>query len=210
MLLYPALSFIAFFIPQGALKGHGDGKTIVIVERWLTMNIRHFYWKYYLEKKGYNVYLANFPLRQGNFKESSEQLAKYIERHNLENITLVGISCGGLTAFDYLQNYGGWARVDKFISIGAPFQGTWMAFFISFAYSGRELFPFSSYIKLLKSYKPLNPEKIYCFRAQFDEMVPNGAVLPGAHPVTLKIFGHNNLHIRIAATYREIAKIAGD
>lgn len=207
IVLYPVLSAIVWFVPRHELKGHGEGPTIILVERWLSVNIRHLYWKYYLEGKGYNVYLANFPIRKGNFEESAHQLAKYLERHGLSKVTLVGISSGALTALLYLQECNGWERVDKFVAVGAPFKGTGMALLLAFAYSGRELLPHSSLVKKISSMDIINPEKIYCIKAKFDEMVPNGSFLPGAHHIMVNIVGHNNLHIRVRATYKKIMEI---
>lgn len=207
IVLYPILSAIVWFVPRHELKGHGTGPNIILVERWLSVNIRHLYWKYYLERKGYNVYLANFPIRKGNFEQSAHQLARYIEKHNLSKVTLVGISSGALTALLYLQKCNGWERVDKFVAIGAPFKGTWMALFLSFAYSGRELLPHSNFIRYISSFQLTNPDKIYCIKAKFDEMVPNGSFLPHTHHIMVDILGHNNLHIRVRATYRKIIEI---
>ncbi len=208
LVLDPVLSVLTMFVSQHELKGRGEGQKIVIVERWLSMNIRHVYWKHFLESMGYNAHLVNFPLREGSFEDSAQALSQYLEKHNLTNITLVGISSGALTSLVYLQEYNGWKRVDKFVPVGAPFRGTWMALVLFFSYSGRMLLPVSPLIKKISKYTILNPEKIYCVRAKFDEMVPTGSVLPGTHKITLNVIGHNNLHIRVRATYRKIMEFA--
>lgn len=204
---YPILSFVMLFVPPWELRGHGNGKTIVIVERWLSINLRHLYWKYYLERKGYNVYLANFPLRLGDFHESAQHLDAYLERNELDNVTLVGISSGALTSFLYLHYYDGWSRVNKFISIGAPFKGTWLAIFLVWLGSGRELLPNSRLIEEIQNITLENLDRVFCLKAKFDEMVPTGSVLKGAHKITLPVIGHNNLHLQIRTTYRKIAEI---
>jgi hypothetical protein len=83
-----------------------------------------------------------------------------------------------------------------------------MATFLSYAYSGRELLPNSSFIKKISQYKILNPDKIICIRAKLDEMVPNGSVLPGCREVVMNVVGHNNLHIQVRSTYRKIVELA--
>lgn len=196
------------FVPPWELKGNGEGKTIVIVERWLSINIRHLYWKYYLERQGYNVYLANFPLRLGNFHESAQHLDAYMDRNDLDDVIMVGISSGGITAFLYLYYYDGWNRVDRFVSVGTPFKGTWIAIVLSWVHSGRELLPNSKLVKEMSGLTLANLHKVYCFKAKFDEMVPSGTVLKGAHSVTLPVIGHNNLHLRIRTTYKKIAEFA--
>jgi len=206
--LYPVLSLAAQFVPKWDLHGNGDGQTIIIVERWLSINLRHLYWKYYLERKGYSVFLANFPIYKGGFQESALHLEKYIQRHNLTDITIVGISSGALTSLIYLQSHNGWERVSKFISVGAPFQGTWAALILVWCESGRELLPMSKFLQHFLNLQFKNLNRIYCIKAKFDEMVPFGSVLPGAHKIVLKVVGHNNLHLRVRATYRKIAEIA--
>jgi pimeloyl-ACP methyl ester carboxylesterase len=210
ILFYPVFSIFVRFIPKWELKGHRNGATIVIVERWLSINIRHVYWKYYLERKGFNVYLANFPLRQGSFQSSAQDLEYYIEKNKLEDIVLVGISSGAITALVYLQEHDGWNRVSRFIAVGAPFKGTPMAAFLSYSYSGRELLPQSIFIKKVSKYRILNSEKIVCIRARVDEMVPSGSVLPHTRGVVMNVVGHNNLHIQVRATYRKIMELAKD
>lgn len=208
LVLDPVLSVLTMFVSQHELRGHGNGPKIVIVERWLSMNIRHVYWKHFLERMGYNAYLVNFPLRKGSFEDSAKALSQYLEKYNLTNVTLVGISSGALTALLYLQELNGWERVNQFVSIGSPFRGTWLAIILAFAYSGRELLPTSPLIKRISNYNILHAEKIYCVKAKFDEMVPFGALLPHAHHTVMNVVGHNNLHIRVRATYRKIMEFA--
>lgn len=206
--IYPISGILVNFIPKSRFEGKKNGKTIVIVERWLTFNIRHLYWKYYLERKGFQVLIKNFPLRHGNFEESGVLLKQYMEEHRCKDAVLVGISGGAITSLLYLQEHNGWENIDKFIAIGGPFQGTWAALAVSFTYSGRELLPHSAFIEKLKGMKILHPERIFCITAQYDEMVPTGAILPGTNSITLPIAGHNNLHLRIRATYKKIAEFA--
>lgn len=208
--IYPLSGIIVNFIPKKKFESTKDGRIIVIVERWLSFNIRHLYWKYYLERKGFRVFIKNFSLWDGDFKESGLGLKKYIEQKDLKDIILVGISGGAITSLLYLQEQDGWERVDKFVSIGAPFEGTWASVFVSFTHSGRELFPNSMLVQGIKKMRLLNIGKIFCIRAKFDEMVPSGSVLPGAGSLTLPVFGHNNLHLRIRATYRAIVEFAKD
>lgn len=208
ILLFPVMSISLQFVPSNEMEGKGNGKTIVIVERWLAINLSHLYWKYYLEKKGFKVYLINFPLWYKDFKNSAKTLSYYMKEKDIHNATIVGISSGAITSLLYLENHNGWERVDKLITIGTPFKGTWAALFLSFLFSGRELLPGSRFVKYLNSIKVHNTEKIYCFKAKFDEMVPTGSTLPGASRIIMNVVGHNNLHIRVRSTYRKIASLA--
>lgn len=198
------------FVPRSVFEGEGTGKTILIVERWFNLNIRHIYWKLYLEKRGFRVYIVNFSIWKGAFENSAVRLKKYMEKRDLNDVTLVGISSGAITSLLYLEEKEGWKRVSRFIAVGAPFHGTWIAIIISFLKSGRELLPKSRLIQKISALKLSNPNKIICIRAKFDEMVPTGAVLPNTKGITIKAFGHNNLHIRISGTYKKIIEIANN
>ena len=105
IIFYPISSVFAQIVKRNELEGHGDGKVIVIVERWLSKNVKHIYWKHYLEKRGYRVYLANFTLYKGSFEQSAVSLKKYLEKRELTDIILVGISSGALTSLVYLQEH---------------------------------------------------------------------------------------------------------
>lgn len=208
IVFYPISALIAFFTPKKELEGEGKGKPIVIVERWLSKNVKHIQWKSYLEKRGFKVYLANFSLYKGSFEHSALELKKYLEKRDLKEVILVGISSGALTSLLYLQEHDGWERVDKFVTIGAPFKGTWTAMTLAPFYSGRQLWPNSKFVKKIKSLKIKNLDRIYCFRITFDEMVPYGSILPGAHELRINAVGHNNLHLGLGRTYERIVELA--
>lgn len=209
-ILYPILSISLQTFQKINIIEEKDqkGKTIIIVERWLSLNIRHLYWRRYLTKKGYRVHLINFPLWHKDFKDSSLTLSQFMKDKKITDGTLVGISSGAITCLLYLEELGGWDRIDKFISIGAPFKGTWMMLFLSFIKSGRELLPGSDLTNKIASLNLNQPEKTICIKAEFDEMVPFGSILDGAKKVVIPIFGHNNLHLRHRETYQIIAREA--
>jgi len=208
IVLYPFSAIVLRSLPQKAFAPSGEGQVIVIVERWVNYNIRHFYWKYYLQKQGFRVYLKNFPIYKGDFDKSSRNLSKFLTSNNLKNVILVGISSGAITSLIYLQERNGWERISKFVAIGAPFKGTWSSIFLIFSRSGWELFPHSSLIKRISEYRINNVNKILCIGSKFDEMVPSGVYLPEAHTATINVIGHNNLHIMVRTTYRKIVDFA--
>lgn len=185
--------------------------TILIVERWFSTNGLHDLWVKYLTNKGFRVYTVNFPIQHGTFDQSAQELRDYIQKNDLKNFTLVGISGGGLTAYVYLQEYDGWKKVNRFISLGTAFYGTFAALFISFIMSGRELLPNSELTKKIKQQKVQHPEKIFTVAARFDELSPKSStLLPGAHHITVDVFGHNNFHLDTKKTYDIVAKLASE
>lgn len=204
--IYPILS-TPLRLNSKKPKFDRNKKTIVIVERWISLNVRHLYWRRYLQKNGYNVYLINFPIWKKDFLDSSGMLDRYLKSNRLEKVTLVGISSGAVVCLLYLQELNGWKRVNNFVAIGAPFEGTWLMLLLSFVKSARELLPGSSLTKRINSYKLKNTDRILCIKAKFDEMVPGGSVLKNTGKVVIDIFGHNNLHLEHKATYKWILSV---
>lgn len=154
--------------------------------------------------------MINLPLQDGTFEQSAQKLRDFIESKHAEDITLVGISNGGLTAFLYLQHFDGWKRVKQFISIGTPFRGTFASVFLSFLGSGRELLPTSSFMRSVAKENVMNKEKITCIRAAFDGLVPRSSSnLPNTENIIVDVYGHNNLHLRCKKTYDILLEKAG-
>jgi len=209
---YIIFATLPFFIPDEKLspnKNRQSDQTIVIIKRWFSWHILHYYWKKYLQDKGFTVYLINYPLHKMTFRESAEKLREFIEENRLKNVTLVGISGGALTCYLYLQELDGWKRVKHFFSLGGPLKGTWAFLPLFFLGSGRELLPQSQLIKSLNNKEVKNPERITSIQARKDEYItPKSSRLKGAKNITLDIIGHNNLHMSSRLPYELIAKEA--
>ncbi|MBI4080337.1 MAG: hypothetical protein HY430_01040 [Candidatus Levybacteria bacterium] len=212
ILLYTPLGVIAFIF-SGKEETHTqvNGKTIILVEWWTNPNIIHRFWKRYLERKRFNVYLVSFSLLRGSFQESAEKLKQFIDEKKLHNITLVGLSTGSVTALLYLQEFDGWKQVKKFIAVAGPFHGTPLVLPLAFFPSVRELLPESKFLRALLSKPVKHTEKITILNAKMDEMVPLWSrILPNVKQEIIDIYGHNNLHIYSKSTYDMIARYAAE
>lgn len=209
-LSYPFIGLLSSFFNRNAtIPLPENGKTILIVERWLNKNPFHLIWKRHLESQGFQVHLSFYPIQTGTFSQSASALKQYIESKKLTDITLVGISSGGLTALLYLQEQDGWKHVNTFISIGTPFNGTLAALPLSINKSCRELLPWSKLSRTLKASRPTHANKIFCLFAAFDELVPRSSTsLPGANTVRIPSYGHNVLHLISKETYSTVARLA--
>jgi hypothetical protein len=208
IILFPVAELFEFLrVRKVVPPGKVDGKVIVIVERWFNRNFYHKRWKQYLEKQGFTVYYIHLPLLKGHFRDSAEELKKTIERYHLQHITLVGLSNGGISSLLYLQDFNGWTKVDCFITIGAPFRGTYMSLPLLFIPSVRELWPDSSLMRHLAAEKIMHPERILCLRAKVDELVPVwSSTLPKIKYKVIPVYGHNMLHVRSKKSYDMIIK----
>lgn len=212
ILLYTPLGVISFLFPRKEEKHIvGNDKTIILVERWANPHIMHRFWKGYLERKGFSVYLVSFSLLRGSFQESAEKLRQFIHERKLQNITLVGLSTGSVTALLYLQEFDGWQRVKTFIAVAGPFHGTPLVLPLAFFPSVRELLPQSKFLKTLLSKPIKHPEKIILLNARIDEMVPVWSrKLPNVKQEIIDVYGHNNLHLFCKETYDMIAQYAAE
>ncbi len=84
---------------------------------------------------------------QAGLDELARQLAGYTERVLYgRRFDLVGFSMGGLVSRYYLQRLGGLDRVDRFISLAAPHQGTVLAWLNATA-GGRQMRPDSTFLR---------------------------------------------------------------
>lgn len=86
----------------------------------------------YLKNLGWSVHSLN--LNPNNGKERlqnlAEQVADYVERNFPagQPLDLLGFSMGGIVTRYYLQRLGGLERVQRYVSISAPNNGTLMAY----------------------------------------------------------------------------------
>lgn len=192
-------------------KGKSKTKNpIVIIIGGFTGSIIYIPFKKYLMSRGFEVFIPQFSQEVGNLATASYNLQKYMQKKEIFNATLVGISEGGLISYLYLEELNGWSRVNKFISIAAPFKGTWAAIFTYIRLTGRQLIPTSKYIEKIQSIKSKNVEKIYCIVAKKDELVPSwSSFIDGSEVIKTNVVGHVRVHCFSKNTFRIVADIAG-
>ncbi|MCT7949905.1 lipase [Ancylothrix sp. C2] len=86
----------------------------------------------FLSKLGYSVYSLSMNPNNGDvaLEKLAEQVAIYAAKIFPENqrFDLLGFSMGGIVGRYYLQRLGGIEKVDRFITIGSPHNGTATAF----------------------------------------------------------------------------------
>lgn len=82
----------------------------------------------YLEKKGYKTYTIDLipNIGTGDLRDLAQQVKEYIDEKFLpeEKIILLSFSMGGLVTRYYLQRLNGIEKVEQYISISAPNNGT--------------------------------------------------------------------------------------
>lgn len=90
--------------------------------------------KSYFQNKGFTVYTVDLIPNFGNadLRDLAQQVKQFIETKfsSEEKIILLGFSMGGLVTRYYLQRLNGLAKVDRYISISAPNNGTNLAYIL--------------------------------------------------------------------------------
>jgi triacylglycerol lipase len=86
----------------------------------------------YLTDLGWSVRAIDLTPNYGSIglEELALQVSEYINKNFPANcpIDIVGLSMGGLVSRYYLQRLGGIDRVQRFVAISSPHNGTWMAY----------------------------------------------------------------------------------
>lgn len=88
--------------------------------------------KFHLEQQGCDVRDLDLIPNNGDapLEELAQQVANYISANfPLDKpLDLVGFSMGGIVSRYYVQKLGGIERVQRFITISSPHNGTWLAY----------------------------------------------------------------------------------
>ncbi len=155
-----------------------------------------------LNRPYWSVFIPHLPHDFG--RTPLRVLAKQLDSRILEEwgpeveIDLVGFSMGGIVSRIWLQELGGAARTNHFLSVGSPHRGTLTAQFVpSFLLEGIADMKCGS--KLLKElnrdYSALERIKCSSFFCRWDLMVLPGwrAVLPLGLQNSLPVFTHKQL-----------------
>ncbi|NJO52066.1 MAG: triacylglycerol lipase [Leptolyngbyaceae cyanobacterium RM2_2_4] len=102
---------------------HGIDDTAILFNRMTT----------YLRQQGWTVHSLDLIPNNGSvgLDRLAHQVASYIEQSFAPDqpIDLIGFSMGGIVSRYYVQRLGGIERVQRFITISSPHNGTWMAYF---------------------------------------------------------------------------------
>jgi pimeloyl-ACP methyl ester carboxylesterase len=156
-----ALAFTAsvLLFPLGLKKSRrktpraAEQRTVVFIHGYLANRASFLPLGGYLAAKGYRSQLS-FEYRPGDTIEQAAIKLKQFLKHHVRGgrIDLVCHSLGGLVARVYLQELGGFRRVDRCITIGTPHHGTYNAYWL-WTRVGEDLRPNSVLLNRLESTK---------------------------------------------------------
>ena len=129
----------------------------------------------YLERAGWKVYAPSLTPNNGDAPLSvlAEQVARFVEDWlgPEQPFDLVGFSMGGLVSRYYLQRLGGLARVERFVSVSTPHQGTALALF-SRRLGASQMRPGSPFLRSLnQDIHRLDTIRFFSFWTPFDLLI---------------------------------------
>lgn len=150
----------------------------------------------YLKGQGWDVYDLDLIPNHGSagLDELAIQVAEYINGTfpPEQPLDLVGFSMGGLVTRYYVQRLGGIKRVQRFVSLSAPNNGTWVAYFNQ----GRgcvQMRPDSAFLKdLNQDVDMLSQINFTSIWTPYDLMIvpPNSSRLPVGNQAIAPVMTH--------------------
>ncbi|WP_066115787.1 triacylglycerol lipase [Geminocystis sp. NIES-3709] len=132
--------------------------------------------KSYFQDKGYTIYTIDLIPNFGtaDLRDLAQQVKLYIDSkfNSEEKIILLGFSMGGLVTRYYLQRLNGLEKVDQYISISAPNNGTNLAYFVPLK-GILQMRPYSKFLQDLNQDVKETLGKIKCLTlwTPFDTMI---------------------------------------
>lgn len=164
-----------------------------------------------LEKLGFVVYLVQLsPLSIQDIRSLAAQLGENIERvcwvEDVEEVDVVGVSLGGLTALYYQHFIASRRRLRRFIGLGSPFQGTdfarsWLPTVGKVSPGIWQVLPDAELIAQLAEAGIPEGVTATSISMRGDQVSPpDSCQLPGAHNITLKGFPSPVTHQLLVAS----------
>lgn len=153
-------------------------------------------WRY-LRPLGERLHHAGHPvfpvpalrLNGADLAASAEVVAAFLAARDLRNVVLVAHSKGGLIGKQAMLRPEVAARVRGMVAVCSPFDGSRLARPV-FARTPLGLFcPDGGVLLALAAERAVNA-RITSIGAAWDEMIPDGSVLPGARNITVAMPGH--------------------
>lgn len=173
------------------MSATASGTPVLIIQGFLAPTLTNFILKTRLRGAGFlaeDVPLEG--LNGGDIRDSARIVEMSVNamraRAGTQKVDIIGISMGGLIGLYYLRKLGGDAYVRRFVSIGAPFNGTPFAYIMQALTFGKapgagQMIPGSELLTELGDSSFKHSAEMYSFHASADAFVSeNAARLEGA------------------------------
>ncbi|HEY9619793.1 MAG TPA: triacylglycerol lipase [Crinalium sp.] len=150
----------------------------------------------YLQKQGWSVHSLDLIPNNGNegLDVLAQQVANYVDRTFAPDqpLDLVGFSMGGIVSRYYVQRLGGIDRVQRFVTISSPHNGTWTGY-LRFNPGCKQMCRNSLFLQdLNRDAAMLNQINFTSLWTPMDLMIvpANSSRLPVGREVVLPVAGH--------------------
>ena len=202
ILVIPSLIFEYLLIIKLNIRGllkrnppknwsRGDKQDVILIhgfrENWIFLEkIGNF-----LCNKGCKIHVPKrLKINTASIVTNANILEGFISENNLENITLISHSKGGLIAKYFLGHSKASSKVDKVISIATPYGGTYFSFLIG----NIELSPISKTIKYINKNRSSCKKIINIYPSFDNHVIPNrNLLLEGAKNIKIEVVGHTKI-----------------
>lgn len=204
ILIYPVYLASLILSPLFKLDKTTKNKKVIILHGgWFSRGLVYTLMKKRLENLGYKVYVPDYGYHFGKIEEIAENLDEYIKENKIKKFVFIGHSLGGLVGLYYYRNYKN--NITKFISLGTPFYGTWLARIPSvFSESAKQMIPGSLFLK--KLHKGRITKNIYTLGSKHDLYVSvKSSQLRETNHITIEGTGHLSL-VFSNKVFKEIKK----
>lgn len=172
--------------PNPVLLIHGIFDTIRIFEKMSR----------YLKKLGWEVYSLNLVPNYGilGLDKLAEQVADYVNKTFPPNqpLDLIGFSMGGIVSRYYVQRLGGIDKVENFITISAPHNGTLTGYALNLA-APIQMRPKSNFLENLnQDIALLDKTNFTSIWTPYDAMIlpPKSSQVPVGRDIKIDVFLH--------------------
>ena len=172
--------------PNPVLLIHGIFDTIRIFEKMSR----------YLKKLGWEVYSLNLVPNYGilGLDKLAEQVADYVNKTFPPNqpLGLIGFSMGGIVSRYYVQRLGGIDKVENFITISAPHNGTLTGYALNLA-APIQMRPKSNFLENLnQDIALLDKTNFTSIWTPYDAMIlpPKSSQVPVGRDIKIDVFFH--------------------
>lgn len=142
-----------------------------------------------LSQAGHPVHVVE-PLgyNRGTVTKMAELVSAYLAAADLQNVTIVAHSKGGLIGKYAMTMPGAAGRISRMVAINTPFSGSVYARFFLVP-SIRAFSPSNGALRSLAAELSVN-HRITSVYSTFDPHIPGGSELPGAENIELDLMGH--------------------
>lgn len=155
----------------------------------------------HLEREGWQVHALSMQPNNGDapLEELAEQVKHFVDERlePAQRFDLIGFSMGGLVSRYYVQRLDGLSRLERFVTVSAPHNGTILGWF-SHRYGVRQMKPKSPFIQdLNQDITRLSQVQFFSLWTPFDLLIlpPRSSAVSEAVGRTfrLKVPAHNRM-----------------